>query len=50
MEINFPRQLLDADKENKLMVMTQIAKVVTHMTVLLKINLYRNHLLLSQRK
>ena len=50
MEINFPRQLLDADKENKLMVMMQIGKVVTQMTGLLKRNLKRRRLLLSQRK
>ena len=50
MEINFPRQLLDADKENKLMVMMQIGKVVTQMKGLLKRNLKRRRLLLSQRK
>ena len=46
----FPRQLLDPDKENKLMVIMQILKVVTQMTVLLKRNLERRRLLLSQRK
>ena len=50
MEINFPPRLLDAGKENKLMVMMQAAEVVTQMTVLLKRNLERRHLLLSQRK
>ena len=38
------------DKVRKLMVMMQIAKVVTQMTVLLKRNLERRRLLLSQRK
>ena len=50
MQIIFPRQLLDPDKENKLIVMMQIAKVVTQMTVLLKRNLEHRHLLLSQKK
>ena len=36
MKINFSRQLLDPDKENKLMVLMQIVKVVTQMTILLK--------------
>ena len=50
MEINFPRQLLDAHKESKLMVMMQMVKVVAEMTVLLKRNLERRRLLWSQRK
>ena len=50
MEIKFYRRLLDANKESKLMVMMQIPKVVTQMTVLLKRNLERRNLLLSQRK
>ena len=50
MEISVPRRLLDAGKKNKLMVMMQIVRVMTRMTVLLKVNLERRHLLLIQRK
>ena len=46
----FPCQLLDADKENKLMVMMQITKAVIQMTVHLKRKLEHRRLLLSQRK
>ena len=50
MEISVPHRLLDAGKKNKLMIMMQIVRVMTRMTVLLKVNLERRHLLLSQRK
>ena len=50
MEISVPHRLLDAGKKNKLMIMMQIVRVMTRMTVLLKVNLERKHLLLSQRK
>ena len=50
MEINFPRRLLDAGRENKLIVIMQIAKVVSQMKLLLKINLEPRNLLLSQGK
>ena len=49
MEISVPHRLLDAGKKNKLMIMMQIVRVMTRMTVLLKVNLERRHLLLSQR-
>ena len=49
MEINFYCRLLDADQESKLMVMIEIPKVVTQMTVLLKRNLECRHLLLENK-
>ena len=50
METNFPRRLLDAHKENKLMVIMLRVKVKIQMTVFLQINLKCRHLLLSQIK
>ena len=50
MEINFPSRLVNAHKENILMVIMPTVKVITWMTALLKRNLKRRHLLLSLRK
>ena len=50
MEINFPSRLVNAHKENILMVIMPTVKVITQMTALLKRNLKRKHLLLSLRK
>ena len=50
MQINFPRWLLDANKEKKLMVMMQIAKLMTQKTVFLKRNLKRRQLFTNYKE